>query len=259
MRQQRDGKYKGFTLIELLVVIAIISILASILFPVFARARESARRASCMSNLKQIGLAVMMYTQDYDGKYPQTEADYGINPPAEVGGPWYQHIWYWPQFLYPYVKNQQVFFCPSSPVGPSVFSNAKSKNYGANTFLMRLGRAPVNIAGVNSPSQTYAIMDYGDERVSSYYMFQSDTGWGYLPGSGELGSPVKGTTSQDFESGRHFQGVNVAFADGHVKWLKSSEVYNQARICRSASTCRDTYSMDSLPTTKSAFNPFAPW
>jgi len=104
-------KKTGFTLIELLVVIAIIAILAAILFPVFARARENARRTSCASNLKQMGLAVMQYTQDYDEKYPFTYNYY-------VAGASGTLVW-WEDVTQPYTKNYQLFICPSdsSPVG----------------------------------------------------------------------------------------------------------------------------------------------
>jgi prepilin-type N-terminal cleavage/methylation domain-containing protein/prepilin-type processing-associated H-X9-DG protein len=102
---ERNKRTQGFTLIELLVVIAIISLLAAILFPVFARARENARRASCQSNLKQIGLAITQYLQDNDGKYPTVLGD--RDPDDTYTGTW------WPQKIYPYVKNAQVFLCPS--------------------------------------------------------------------------------------------------------------------------------------------------
>src|SRR4051812_20391972 len=96
---------KGFTLIELLVVIAIIAILAAILFPVFGRARENARRASCMSNMKQIGLGVMQYTQDYDERYPMRY--YGGAPTGAI-----QEANSWRRQIYPYVKSAQLFSCP---------------------------------------------------------------------------------------------------------------------------------------------------
>src|ERR671917_195604 len=98
---RRVRSARGFTLIELLIVIAIIAILASILFPVFARARENARRSSCMSNLKQIGLGIMQYTQDYDEAYPQIYA-----------GGW-AGTYRWTDSVQPYIKSTQVFNCPS--------------------------------------------------------------------------------------------------------------------------------------------------
>lgn len=94
----------GFTLIELLVVIAIIAILAAILFPAFARARENARAASCLSNMKQMGLAIEMYKQDYDGWYP-----FGARKDPGVTTDWYH------AFLDPYIKSNQVIHCPSQP------------------------------------------------------------------------------------------------------------------------------------------------
>lgn len=101
---------KGFTLIELLIVIAIIAILAAILFPAFSRARENARRASCQSNLKQIGLGITQYTQDYDEKYPMKNQSTDVR---------------WNQAIQPYVKSTQLFACPSNPLNtiPNVGAN----------------------------------------------------------------------------------------------------------------------------------------
>ncbi len=98
----RTHKPRAFTLIELLVVIAIIAILAAILFPVFAQARESARQTSCLSNMKQIGVGLMMYEQDYDEQYPPSQIGTGT---AIVS---------WPTLMFPYIKNEQVFVCPSA-------------------------------------------------------------------------------------------------------------------------------------------------
>ena len=103
----------AFTLIELLVVIAIIAILAAILFPVFARARENARRSSCQSNLKQIGLGIIQYTQDYDEKYPMAISG--------ASSPYFS----WRQTMQPYIKSTQVLRCPSNP-------NAETQSHAAN-------------------------------------------------------------------------------------------------------------------------------
>ncbi len=115
---------KAFTLIELLVVIAIIAILAAILFPVFARARENARRSSCQSNLKQIGIGALQYVQDYDEKYPM--AYYYKNDTNSGGG--YVHI---SAIIQPYLKSEQIWKCPSSE--GLVATNAFDPNFNALT------------------------------------------------------------------------------------------------------------------------------
>src|SRR4028119_918077 len=107
----RKGTRRGFTLIELLVVIAIIAILAAILFPVFARARENARRASCQSNLKQIGLGMLQYIGDYDDTMPFSFFGTAGNSDA--------NNYKWMDAIYPYVKNEQIFTCPSDSASNS--------------------------------------------------------------------------------------------------------------------------------------------
>src|SRR2546423_13337957 len=121
---QRRTPNAAFTLIELLVVIAIIAILAAILFPVFARAREAARTSSCLSNTKQMALAIMQYIQDYDERFPtplynlsSVDPQYGRHP-DNPWGPWSRFRVGWNHTIFPYVKNVQVFLCPSSPGGP---------------------------------------------------------------------------------------------------------------------------------------------
>jgi prepilin-type N-terminal cleavage/methylation domain-containing protein/prepilin-type processing-associated H-X9-DG protein len=121
---------KGFTLIELLVVIAIIAILAAILFPVFAQAREKARQASCLSNLKQIGIALSMYQSDFDTQYPPSQLpSTGLNVS-------------WPTMIYPYVKNEQVFICPSTSPG----SFTPDGTYIAATTRVYTGRTRTDIS-----------------------------------------------------------------------------------------------------------------
>lgn len=155
---------KGFTLIELLVVIAIISILAAILFPVFAQARESARRTSCVSNLKQMGLATMQHIQDYDEYYPSFNSFWGGPVGGQPGGQWGNATTiFWPQTLFPYHKSLQVFKCPSSST-LQVNSNPTNMvrgNYGANTEVFGSSASPVHQAVIVSVAKTYMILDAG--------------------------------------------------------------------------------------------------
>ncbi len=143
-RCPRQTRQSAFTLIELLVVIAIIAILAAILFPVFARARENARRSSCQSNLKQIGLGILQYTQDYDELMP---ARYN-----NITGSWRQVV-------QPYVKSTQLFACPSNPNnaqdadGATVTRPAVKRSYAANPHLLRDSSEPArSLAFFNSVS-----------------------------------------------------------------------------------------------------------
>jgi prepilin-type N-terminal cleavage/methylation domain-containing protein/prepilin-type processing-associated H-X9-DG protein len=254
----------AFTLIELLVVIAIIAILAAILFPVFARARENARRASCMSNLKQVGLGCMMYVQDYDETYPLSY-EYNSQTPPD-GYAWTSTLWFWQQEIYPYTKSDQMYVCPSTPV--NAVNTAGNPipyygSYGVNSLLLRRGdQKPLALAALDSPSTTYLGMDAGGYRIfpvgSSSVTVPQGAFW-YLPGTGAGTSAnltrtgvafSKTEMDDDFNSGRHLGGVNVIFGDGHVKWLKSDVVYTQAKNC---TDCAET---TASPTTKSAWNPY---
>jgi prepilin-type N-terminal cleavage/methylation domain-containing protein/prepilin-type processing-associated H-X9-DG protein len=136
---------RGFTLIELLVVIAIIAILAAILFPVFAQARESARTSSCLSNEKQVSLAIIQYLQDYDEKFPGplnnvSNGDPQFAQPDTGWGPWRVYHRGWEHKVQPYVKNVQVFLCPTSPGGPdhdqTTASNHTDWRIGATNYAM---------------------------------------------------------------------------------------------------------------------------
>jgi prepilin-type N-terminal cleavage/methylation domain-containing protein/prepilin-type processing-associated H-X9-DG protein len=227
---------RAFTLIELLVVIAIISILASILFPVFARARENARRTSCVSNMKQIGLGIMQYVQDYDESYPPAYLE--TTSPAPQGAPlqWYPGFWFWHEIVFPYTKSLQVYYCPSSP-GTTDTTTAFRQQYGANELLIPGGNVGVanvvKMASINRSAETYLAMDSGNY-VLTPALALAPANYVYLPGvhaaDGSIAcSQNPAYAPADCESGRHFGGVSMAFADGHVKWLRTTVAVAEAR------------------------------
>lgn len=231
----------GFTLIELLVVIAIIAILAAILFPVFAKAREKARQISCASNEKQLGLAFTQYSQDFDEQYPCPLS--GMSAGALRG--WTGEGW--AGELYPYIKSKKVFICPDDPNLNSYVS------YAYNTaFVISSADVPqtVTLAQLNSPAKTVMLV----ECSNTYYRCdvsqvneQNDpitngtntSGWncnlttGYLGAdtneymtSNQWGTAQIGYGNQQLYSpfGIHTNGTNFLFADGHVKWLMGDKV-----------------------------------
>jgi prepilin-type N-terminal cleavage/methylation domain-containing protein/prepilin-type processing-associated H-X9-DG protein len=200
---------KGFTLIELLVVIAIIAILASILFPVFARARENARRSSCQSNLKQIGLGVMQYTQDYDEKMPlQANDSIGSFAKPTTGGD------SWQRGIYPYTKSWQILSCPSATRG-GIFADATDLNsltsYFSNGVIFPAGGSR-SVASLQNTAELIMLQD-------GRFIIDSSVNRPLLDG-GQYRSWLYGDEVLDI----HFDGGNIAFVDGHVKWRKRSGV-----------------------------------
>jgi len=207
---------RGFTLIELLVVIAIIAILAAILFPVFARAREKARQASCQSNLKQIGLSVHMYAQDYDERYPMNSynvTDCVSQFHAGVG----QRLW-WYEALTPFVKSTQLWACPSKNQEDRVCGcTAEGETralwgYGMNCWpgsQLNFTWAP-KMAQVDMPASTVYASD------ADCVVVRTDIAGAYPRPGGS------GTCPTSFSP--HNEGKNHVYADGHVKWGRQSAV-----------------------------------
>jgi prepilin-type N-terminal cleavage/methylation domain-containing protein/prepilin-type processing-associated H-X9-DG protein len=201
---------RGFTLIELLVVIAIIAILAAILFPVFARARENARRASCQSNLKQIALGVKQYTQDYDEKLPLEYAELTGNgvfngATADEG---------WTDLLQPYLKSIQIFQCPSETQAPGADDGAAYTDYWYNQNLSNKSEAAIEYSSL-------CILNGDGIGANGSYVLSG-------------GNAADGLAVLEGAQ-RHLDGANYSFVDGHVKWLKgdsatvSSKVYSSAQ------------------------------
>ena len=200
---------RGFTLIELLVVIAIIAILAAILFPVFARAREKARQSSCLSNAKQIALALIQYAQDYDECYP---SPYNWNPDVTVA--------YWTQAIQPYIKNTQVMRCPSRNASCG-FHNCYP-HYGMACQVMQWSRIDGYSCGPNGRKPAAPLSDSSVPYPSQCAMIAESSYYG--PDDLTYGVYRTGTL---LPNGYHYQsayphndGRNVGFFDGHCKWYK---------------------------------------
>ncbi|BDI29906.1 hypothetical protein CCAX7_19570 [Capsulimonas corticalis] len=236
--------HKGFTLIELLVVIAIIAILAAILFPVFAKAREKARQISCTSNEKQLGLGFLQYQQDNDEQMPY--------PPASAGG----FGQGWAGLIYPYVKSAGVFACPDDPTQPVAGRYKESYAMNANMWPKGStyhGTGTSAIASQSSPAATVLLFEVqnisstGDGAfgvdVTNPIEGQSPAGTGSI--SGSSGSTDDARPNSNYNHGVyatgniggytlinatgnglgiHTDGANYLASDGHVKWLRPSAV-----------------------------------
>jgi len=245
IRKKRDlfprpsGVRRGFTLIELLVVIAIIAILAAILFPVFARARENARRASCMSNLKQIGIGIMMYTQDYDDTYPMimdpsrsyTQNTASPSVPAEkytVASPTESYVgnyFTWMDSVFPYTKSIQVLDCPSRPMPwkrPSDGALRYWPHYAYNGWLAGgwntvgggTGYKGVKMASVEGSSQKIFL---AHNRIAAYLGL---TPGDYLTWSNYETNSTPGSQTYIRQQAVwvHLDGQVFLFCDGHAKY-----------------------------------------
>jgi prepilin-type N-terminal cleavage/methylation domain-containing protein/prepilin-type processing-associated H-X9-DG protein len=240
------GKRFGFTLIELLVVIGIIAVLAALLFPVFAKVREKARQTSCLSNMKQLGLAFVQYSQDYDEKYPD-----GVNIFTPGGNGWGGQ-------LYPYVKDVNVYLCPDDDSG-----GPSSYGYNSNNVIVDGVNNPDSnmMAKFNAPAKTVLLFEITGNYSDALGPWTVDTessgndprgglsaaGWGVsdgisfpfaVTGAGAFLGPLtlklatgylKNTQNFDHPvyagaSGRHTGGANYLLADIHAKWMRGSGV-----------------------------------
>ena len=211
---------RGFTLIELLVVIAIIAILAAILFPVFAQAREKARQSVCLSNNKQIGTAMMMYVQDYDEMFPSqsyngtTNAALGGQPvdgmPVVGSGIVNSFGWNYKDRVLPYTKNQQIWLCPTNKPNGALRTAAPNMGYhmNGNVFTPQ----GLSVAAMVAPANLMIMRESGQGFVFNRAYLRP------IPGLCD-DTPAYETNAANFMP--HSKGYNIAFGDGHAKWYRS--------------------------------------
>jgi len=219
---------RAFTLIELLVVIAIIAILAAILFPVFARAREKARQTACLSNMKQIGTASQMYVQDYDQAYPDSRVAGTFALDGQYKGA--AHLCDWADRIYandgntvagvgatyaPYIKNIQVFRCPSDP---------KTRGWGGSCGIPTTGpntAAPSPDAKLSSYFQRHAHDAYAQLRSSSVTdsLVQQPSQVALFIEEGWHGGHSRPYMWDATQAGDNVRFANAVFYDGHAKRL----------------------------------------
>jgi prepilin-type N-terminal cleavage/methylation domain-containing protein/prepilin-type processing-associated H-X9-DG protein len=199
----------GFTLIELLVVIAVIAILAAILFPVFAQAREKARTVSCLSNSRQIGLAFQMYAQDWDEGLILNNHTPGAS---------------WLETIQPYSKSRLLQRCPSDRsanwdrvVPPATAPRAAS--YATNGYLTP-GGGFMSLASVKNPATTIYVAELKDGKAGDHFHPQL---W---PSPGRSGTTLDPLS--ELETTRHQGGANYVFVDGHAKWHRFEQTWNPA-------------------------------
>jgi prepilin-type N-terminal cleavage/methylation domain-containing protein/prepilin-type processing-associated H-X9-DG protein len=242
---------RAFTLIELLVVIGIIAILAAILFPVLAEAREQARSASCQSNLKQLNMAAMMYIQDYDEQFmaiyrdheggyaywwpanaypmPHSHSDYGwYTAPNQLMGKVPGITPNWASILMPYTKNTQILACQSAEPGSRPGTATDNAAYVYSSWIADTGsfmHPPIVQSAIPQPAQTILFWDSG--LSNSYVLYMGWSGIGNANAICKSEAPVTYGTdcprcSSDWMP-RHHGGRNIAYCDGHIKWGQDTQ------------------------------------
>ncbi|MEN6305054.1 MAG: DUF1559 domain-containing protein [Armatimonadia bacterium] len=192
-------KTRGFTLIELLVVIAIIAILAAILFPVFAKAREKARQSSCLNNIKQLALASLMYVQDYDERSQRWHGSWDSGHTPTVTDP------FWYAYITPYVKNSQILVCPSAGDRALDPGYSPANTYYC-TYALSNGWPMQALAAFVSPSETVMLCE---TQSNNYYRYR------LAPNSD---APIDSVAIK-----MHNDGSNFAMVDGHAKWFPAAK------------------------------------
>ncbi len=201
-QSMRRTRFSGFTLIELLVVIAIISILASILFPVFARARAKGRQAACISNAYQITLAIVMYAQDYDETVVRGDADLNA---ATTDDQWYNGV-------FAYTRNRQILFCPDrKDSGPG---------YGLN-----IGASGQSLGNFWDPATKIAVADVPPECVQGDGKISTSGRWWANDANNDIcGAPADNSFIGNKYPQRHNDGIVVGYIDGHAKWGREEQL-----------------------------------
>lgn len=195
---------RGFTLIELLVVIAIIAILAAILFPVFARAREKARQSNCVSNVKQIVLGSLMYAQDYDEMFVPSECTTSYP---------------WTALISPYIKNSQILRCPSYRGTTNTYIGYGINNVhgdGAAAYGPSAAGMPLSYCEDASAAIAFAEIE-GDASAGPWTVVGAEVGHGFDPAASSSTATVRACK-------RHNDGANYGFMDGHAKWYKPGSI-----------------------------------
>ena len=221
---------QGFTLIELLVVIAIIAILAAILFPVFAQAKERGRAAACLSNCSQMGMALIRYVDDYDGTF---FAQKPVGPAYYAPSRWLGIYENWTEVLMPYIMNKGVFRCPSADMSDEVLWYTKPEvwRYPAIDYTVTYGMTEMILGGGYDPALgSYRLWRQSELRNLSRIAVLGDSVHTYsavcaqdLDGNGKYeyywaASKTEPPSNYVYGIPRHFGGINVVLADGHAKF-----------------------------------------
>jgi len=252
---------RAFTLIELLVVIAIIAILAAILFPVFAQAREKARGASCLSNIKQMNISWMMYTQDYDENMVPLRTWHPEDTVQAAAG--FSTYWYWPKLQDPYTKSWAIYRCPSSPDPNGYFGGGPNAWYGNQSRYPTVGYnylglgiwlncdqtiQGVSLASVARPATTITFVDSAIQNTTDPTPSLAERGYMGVNAPAQYAAIVPAPLTCTFYNGvnggwnwptatsptpqftgytinRHTAGENVGWVDGHAKFLKQSQLW----------------------------------